>query len=292
MMEYQKNDISFSVVVPAYNKEKYISRTINSVLNQSYHSFELIIVDDGSTDGTMNAINAFSDKRIQVIREKNSGPSFARNTGISACHNGWIVFLDADDEMLPDNLSTFALLIAAYPDYKVFNANFFYEYEGKRNLFSHGIRNGIVNNPFKGYMLGYMFSRTGTTAYKKDILDKFKFNPSLFRYEDMEFNIKIMSNYPFVQTDRPVLVYNVTDSGASKPRKDISQDFLGHLSLENCKGWKALVMYRLYKIAAKEYPQDAERMYYDFKRRKNLNFLTSLIEKLSPYYCHLMKMFS
>lgn len=286
------NNLYFSIVVPAYNKEKYIRRTINSVLNQSYLKFELVIVDDGSTDRTLDIAKTFNDERIKIISEENGGPSFARNTGVKACRYDWVMFLDADDEMMHESLMKFASMINSYPDYKVFSANFFYENAGKRRLFSHGLKNGIVKNPFKGYMLGYMFSRTGTTVYRKEILDKIKFCPSLFRYEDMEFNLKIMSDYSIVQADEPVLIYNITDAGASKPRSNINQDFLGHLSLDDCKGWKALVMYSLYKIAAKEYPQDAEKLYQNFKKRRDLNFLTNFIEKISPYYCHLMKLLS
>jgi len=90
--------IIFSVVIPLYNKEKYIERSVNSVLRQSHNSFELIIVNDGSTDKSVEIINTLEDHRIRVINQANYGVAVARNTGIQIAKHQWVAFLDADDE--------------------------------------------------------------------------------------------------------------------------------------------------------------------------------------------------
>jgi len=95
-----KNSLSrpiFSIVMPMYNVEKYVSTAIESVLTQSFEEFELICIDDGCTDNTFEIVSAFDDPRIRIVRQKNRGLSGARNTGINNCQGIYIAFLDSDD---------------------------------------------------------------------------------------------------------------------------------------------------------------------------------------------------
>ena len=87
----------FSVVIPLYNKEQIIGKTIQSVLNQLYQNFEIVVVDDGCTDKSVSLVEKIKDERIKIIRKKNGGVSSARNLGIQNTQYNWIVFLDADD---------------------------------------------------------------------------------------------------------------------------------------------------------------------------------------------------
>ena len=94
-----------SIVVPTYNREKELGRAIHSILQQTYVKYEIIIVDDGSTDHTMDAVQQFEDDRIRYIRlEQNQGAGHARNVGIQEARYDYIAFLDSDDEWLPDKL--------------------------------------------------------------------------------------------------------------------------------------------------------------------------------------------
>ena len=98
-----------SIITPAYNVQNFIATTVHSVLNQTYHNWEMIIVDDGSTDNTLNIIEAFStkDKRIKLLKHKKSlGAGFARSTAINAATGNFIAFLDADDLWEPHKLAT------------------------------------------------------------------------------------------------------------------------------------------------------------------------------------------
>lgn len=96
----------FSVVIPVYNQEKYIKMTIESVLNQSYQNFEIVVVDDGSSDETANIIKSLSetDNRIKIIRKENGGVASARNYGVLKADANWICFLDSDDLWYPEKL--------------------------------------------------------------------------------------------------------------------------------------------------------------------------------------------
>ena len=96
-----------SVVMPAHNVERYIARAIRSVLNQSYRNFELIVVDDGSTDGTTDVVRQFSDSRIQLIRnDTNLGQPYARNRGLARASGEYYACMDADDECLANRFAS------------------------------------------------------------------------------------------------------------------------------------------------------------------------------------------
>jgi teichuronic acid biosynthesis glycosyltransferase TuaG len=92
-----------SIIIPAYNASEYIQETISSVLNQSFQDFEVIVIDDGSTDGTVEIVEKFHD-RIQLIRRSNGGAAKARNAGIEAARGEWLAFIDSDDIWLPEKL--------------------------------------------------------------------------------------------------------------------------------------------------------------------------------------------
>lgn len=105
----------FSVVIPLYNKEKSIEKTIQTVLDQTFHDFEIIVVNDGSTDNSRNIVKRIGDSRIVLIDEKNSGVASARNTGIRSAKGKYICFLDADDLWEADFLETVITLFQEFP---------------------------------------------------------------------------------------------------------------------------------------------------------------------------------
>lgn len=95
------NDELISVIIPAYNAEKTIVRAIDSVLQQTYKNIEIIVINDGSTDGTELLVKKFK-KAVKLVTTSNFGVSYARNVGIDLCSGTYLMFLDADDELLPD----------------------------------------------------------------------------------------------------------------------------------------------------------------------------------------------
>ena len=95
----------FSVVIPAYNRERTVGRSIKSVLNQTYQKLQVVIVDDGSKDGTKDAVSEYlSDNRVAYVYQENGGAQKARNTGLRRAEGEYILFLDSDDELLPQCL--------------------------------------------------------------------------------------------------------------------------------------------------------------------------------------------
>src|SRR5690348_12324408 len=97
---------TISVIIPLYNRREEIRRAIASALRQSHAPYEVVVVDDGSRDGSAEAVAALGDKRIRLLRhERNQGASAARNTGIAAAEGEWIALLDSDDEWAPEKLA-------------------------------------------------------------------------------------------------------------------------------------------------------------------------------------------
>src|SRR5689334_3989287 len=106
----------FDVVMPLYNKEEFVGATIDAVLAQSFSDWRLIIVDDGSTDGSAELVRSYGDPRITMIRQKNQGVGPARNAGIRSGTTEWIAFLDADDVWNGDHLAELDELRMTYPE--------------------------------------------------------------------------------------------------------------------------------------------------------------------------------
>lgn len=144
-----------SVVIPLYNKEKQIACTLQSVFEQTFQNFEIVIVDDGSTDNSVEEVERFDDSRIRLIHQTNAGVSAARNRGIEEARGELIAFLDADDEWMPEYLATQYGLYQKYPECNVYACNYeFRDSEGKvtptiiRKLPFEG-EDGILSNYFE-----------------------------------------------------------------------------------------------------------------------------------------------
>jgi glycosyltransferase involved in cell wall biosynthesis len=99
--------VTFSVVVPTYNRAALLPRALDSVLHQTEPSFEIVVVDDGSTDDTEAVVRGYADERVRFLTQPNGGVCAARNTGARAAHGDRLVFLDSDDELVPDALARF-----------------------------------------------------------------------------------------------------------------------------------------------------------------------------------------
>ena len=116
--------IEFSVILIAYNLEHYLRKTVQSVLDQEFKNFELIIVDDGSTDGTLQVVEFFQDSRINVISQENGGASHARNTGMKAAKGKYVAFLDGDGYWYPDHLKMAYDFFRKHPGVYVYAARY------------------------------------------------------------------------------------------------------------------------------------------------------------------------
>ncbi|MCC5613066.1 glycosyltransferase [Nostoc sp. CHAB 5834] len=129
----------FSVIIPVYNKAGYIKKCIDSVIDQTFSEFELIIIDDGSTDDSLAIIRQFSDPRIKYKVQKNAGVSATRNNGVKIAKYDNVAFLDADDWWHPDFLEEADKLVRAYPAADLYGTNYYYVKNGKQRVEYKGL---------------------------------------------------------------------------------------------------------------------------------------------------------
>lgn len=145
-----------TVIIPLYNKGLHIVRTLNSVLKQTFQDFEIIVVDDGSTDNGVEMVNSFNDPRIWLIRQKNQGVSAARNRGVNEATTDLIAFLDADDEWMPLHLETILRLKKKYPEAGIYTTAYkIYLSNGKTRW---PIYKYIPDSPWEGVLPNYFKS--------------------------------------------------------------------------------------------------------------------------------------
>lgn len=192
-----------SVVIPLYNKELHIKRAIDSVLAQKIQDFELVIVDDGSTDNSAEIVKAVHDTRIRLIQQENAGVSAARNRGIKESKADLIAFLDADDEWLPTFLETMLRLNEKYPQAGAY-ASAFQIFKIYGNIVSPEYKlipsapwEGILPNYFRTSILGHFpISSSAVCIPKKVFLDVGIFKVGVGWGEDSDMWGRIALKYP------------------------------------------------------------------------------------------------
>ena len=166
--------IKISVVIPLYNKERYIKRAVKSVLSQNYQHFEIIVVNDGSTDDGAEQVEKIEDERIRITNQENLGESAARNKGIKKAKYDLIAFLDADDQWEPEFLDNFARVMEIYPDagmigsaYKIINFKGEMIYPEFAFL---SAEEGIIENYFKAALARPQIC-SSAVAIRKEVFD-------------------------------------------------------------------------------------------------------------------------
>jgi len=112
----------FSIIIPTFNRRDFLHKAISTVIAQTFQDWELVVVDDGSTDNTEQMVRAFEDPRIHFIFQSNHGVAHARNQGLKVAKGQWVAFLDSDDWWLPQKLNVFAQNIDHNPDIKIFHS--------------------------------------------------------------------------------------------------------------------------------------------------------------------------
>lgn len=250
-----------SIVVPVYNKEKTIQRTLESIITQDFEDYELIIVDDGSTDHSVDIISSNHTDKIKIYSKDNGGVSSARNFGVQKARGEWIVFMDADDWFEPDALNHFYSLTVQENLCDFFCCNYYIKNSVSKYLYSNKYVAGYVKNNFFAWCSGLCMPRAGAALYRREVLLRNPFDDRLKRYEDAESIFSLMRNLKIYRSPVPVMTYNCTSNDASLPRKDISEDYIGHLDLKGKRYWEQYALYQLYKQGLELYPNDMNRIY-------------------------------
>ena len=195
--------MNISVIIPTFNRKETLKRAIQSVVMQSYTPYEIIVIDDGSDDGTKEWLKD-NFPNVKYIYQMNSGVSSARNKGIKFARGDWIALLDSDDEWLPSKLKDQAYEIELNPAAKFLHTNEIW------------IRNGVRVNQMKKHKKygGYIFEKCldmcrispSSVLIKKDIFDEIgMFDETLKVCEDYDLWLRFASKYPVHFLDQPLI---------------------------------------------------------------------------------------
>ncbi len=202
----------FSVVIPLYNKEAYISSALNSVLHQTIDNFEIIVVDDGSTDSSLKIVQSFTDPRLKIFTKKNGGVSEARNFGITKAHSEYIGLLDADDKWDSDFLEEMKALIEKYPACGLYASAFKRLKPNKTIIIGKNVPEGIIDDFFKVKFLHDAPCASAIVIRKKVFDEVGGFPVGMIGGEDDYTWAKIAGNHGVAFTPKALVLVNATSS--------------------------------------------------------------------------------
>jgi len=214
----------FSIILPTYNRASFLPRAIDSVLSQSYEDFELLIIDDASTDNTQACVLQYSDSRICYLKnETNQERCRSRNRGIQMAQGTYICFLDSDDYHLPNHLETLhkAIISNNYPQALLFT-NAWDEREGTR---TERMCPPLEKQNIFHYIATYTFNPQRMCVHK-DICAQHTFDPAVYVCEDLDFAARIACTHPIIQVPERTTVYvhhpdSFTGGDPLKPFKEL-----------------------------------------------------------------------
>jgi glycosyltransferase involved in cell wall biosynthesis len=197
-----------SIVIPLYNKEDYIERTIKSILNQSEQNFEIVIIDDGSTDNSINIINKMTDQRIKLYKQNHGGVSRARNYGVLKAQSDFISFLDADDEWENNYLETILYLRLKYPNAGLYMTDYKYkdnnEIKIRKNKKKINLETDLlITNYFEMILNGTIKMSPSCISLPKKVFEEEKgFNVDSAWGEDQDLWGRIALRYPIAYSPK------------------------------------------------------------------------------------------
>ena len=207
----------FTVIIPLYNKENYVENTLKSILSQTFTDYEVLIIDDCSTDASLTKIQQYLSDKIRIISHaKNRGLSASRNTGIRNATTKYVTFLDADDTWKPTLLETFYNMITLFPDEAIFATNYLEVYQNgdiilPKNSTSDLKPNDtlVIKDFFKRNKRQGVFIHSGV-CFDKKVYDEVGFYDETIDFaEDLDFNIRAFYKYNLVYCNSRLVHYTM-----------------------------------------------------------------------------------
>ena len=293
----------FSVVIPLYNKEEFIEDTIKSILNQTFQDFELIIVDDGSTDKSYQIASKFQNGSVKLLKQINQGVSIARNLGIEQAQSKYIALLDADDLWFENHLFELKKQIDLFPNIGLYCNN--YEVFYKDNMYRKASFNFkykqnclIVEDYFKASIINSV-AWTSSVCFTKENFNKIgKFNTYLKTAQDLDLWIRFALQYKV--SFNPVITMSyklyIGNSLSKNEFNDIRYNFINNYSEEE-KSNPSLKLYldiNRYALALRCKMNNEIELYKELRKEisySNLNFKQKTILYTPIFILKLIKGF-
>lgn len=231
-----------SVIIPLYNKESLISNTIKTVLNQTFQDFEIVVVNDGSSDNSVAEVKKFKDTRIRVINQKNAGVSAARNRGIQEANGDYIALLDGDDEWNPDYLKTQYKLAQTFTECDVFAVNYeFHDINSGKiattiiNKLPFENTDGVLNNYFEVASCSHPPICSISVMARKGVFESIGGFPlGIKSGEDLLTWARLACRYKIAYCKTPLAIFNVEGYNIREKPKRIppKEDYVGEELLQ------------------------------------------------------------
>ena len=204
-----------SVVIPAYNAEKTILETIKSVQSQTLHDFEIILINDGSTDKTVHLVSALAESRLKVFNYSNGGLPVARNRGIKHATGQYIAFIDADDLWTPDKLKLQLEALQQHSESGVaYSWTTYINSEGK---FLYAQKPPFFEgNVYQNILLTNFIANGSNILVRRQVIDSVgEFDPLLKAAEDWDYNIRLAAQFTFVLVPKYQILYRKSSNAMS-----------------------------------------------------------------------------
>lgn len=212
-----------SVIIPAYNVESTIAQTIDSVLKQTFNDFEVIVIDDGSTDRTVEIVRAINDPRISIFSYRNGGLPVARNRGIGRAKGEYLAFLDADDLWTVDKLAKQHAALVANPEAGVaYSQTCYIDRQGKFLYNCHPI--AFAGNVLEQLLLTNFLSNGSNPLIRRRAIEAVgEFDPNLKSSEDWDYYLRLAAKYTFVVVPEYQILYRQGASNMSRNVETMKQ---------------------------------------------------------------------
>lgn len=209
--------LDFSIIIPVYNAEKTLGRCLDSVDSQTFLNYEVIVIDDGSTDQSLSVCKRYElqNQKFRVIHQANSGPSAARNMGLDMAMGKWVCFVDSDDSIEASYLQDILDAIQKYDADVVFIGHHKVYENGKKEIFIPCEVSDTTIKTILELSEQDMFGYTWIKAFRRDSVKDVRFDSTLNLFEDEVFSCQVVPNCARVGVVRkPIYNYNVGDGSS------------------------------------------------------------------------------
>ena len=222
----------FSIVIPLYNKELSIGDTIVSVLNQKFKDFELLIINDGSTDKSLDVVKTIKDHRIRIIDQKNQGVSSARNRGVNESLYDFIAFLDGDDIWKNNHLEVLYKMHQEFSDASVFVTSF--DYSNDRAIFRNKRVKEVskVENYFEEAITENIITSSNVLVKKNAFKVVGLFNENIKYGEDLDLWYRLAQKFDIIKSTKVTAIYRVDAENRSEHKQNLYKCFEYYIDLK------------------------------------------------------------
>jgi glycosyltransferase involved in cell wall biosynthesis len=291
----------FSVIIPLYNKEQYIESTLKSVLNQTLNDFEVIIVDDGSTDNSLKIVSQIKSSKVKILKQKNQGPSVARNKAIANANGKYIAPLDADDIWDENHLYELKSLINSFPNAGVYCNN--YKVKLNKNLirnahfnFDFGTNHLIIPDFFDANIYNYIASSSSTAFLKSSFIELGGYDTTLRTGQDLDLWIRFALKFDIAFNPTATMIYNNYDdfSLSKSELNETRYNFISSYNQEekNNSSLKKYLDVNRFALVLRCKMNNEDELYKKVKSEidlKNLNLKQKILLHLPKFFLHFFK---